>query len=438
MGFCYQFAIFCLVVAGYEAAHNCTSFNDKNHGYGCELRNVTSQQGDFEITVMAKDETNKTEADVVWVQIRESQFVNLPKGVFEKFVNMEKIMIISSRGFQNLDTAYFDKKITLVLMKNTDLETVGENSMVGLENLKILSLNYNQVKKVHKRAFRDLVNVEKIEMVNNQIEWLDDDVFANNVNLKLVLLYNNKLKAISSQLFQRNTKIESMQLQNNVISQIEKGFHTNLKSLTRLDLNQNLCISETITLTRYIQWSSHQFKFKDCYNNYALMKSTNDDVERVKLDIDLLEAKVDDAVERVNNDMTILEGKLGNSTALDEFKTDLLDFFEKDKKKFQDNYEDDLKNITSHVRTEMMDELEKKVETSLSKSQESIQEKLVSHDFGDFEDKISGKFTFIYCLLFVMICFGCATTFVIFQKLKIFPLMNHYHSDNRHLIDPEA
>lgn len=33
-------------------------------------------------------------------------------------------------------------------MKNTDLEIVGENGFVGLENLKILSLNYNQVKKV--------------------------------------------------------------------------------------------------------------------------------------------------------------------------------------------------------------------------------------------------------------------------------------------------
>lgn len=437
MGICYQLAFVVLIVSSCRAAHNCTSFNDKNHGFGCELKSVVPQGEVLEITVMAKDDTNKTESDVVWVQIRDSQFDNLPKGVFEKFTNMEKIMIISSNGFTNLTTSYFDKKIKLVLMKNTDLEVVGEKSFEGLDSLTILSLNYNKVRKVHKHAFRDLVNMEKIEMVFNQIDTLDDELFVNNVNLKLVLLYNNQLKVISSTLFAKNGKVESLQLQNNAISQIEKGFHTPLKSLTRADFSSNTCISENIQLTRYIQWSSHQFKFKDCYNNYALMKSTNDVIGGVKAKIDELETKVADTVERVSNDMTVLEGKLGNSSALEDIKTNLLQFFESDRSQFEKNYESDLNNITSKVRTGIMGEMESRVQVILSKSQAS-QEKLVSNDFSSFHDEYSGKFTFIYCVLFVIICFGCATTFVIFQKLKIFPILNYQHHDSRHLIDPDV
>lgn len=438
MKVCYQLTIVALIIASCRAAHNCTSFNDKNHGFGCELKNVVPQGENLEISMMARDDTNRTENDVVWVQIRDSQFDNLPKGVFETFINMEKIMIIASTGFQRLETSYFDKKIKLVLMKNTDLEVLGEKSFEGLNNLKTLSLNYNKVKKVHKLAFRDLVNLEKIEMVFNQIDSLDDDTFVNNVNLKLVLLYNNQLKVISGSLFAKNVILESLQLQNNAISQIEKGFQTNLKMLMRADFSSNTCLSENIQLSRFVQWSSHQYKFKDCFNNYALMKGTNDAIGSVNTKLDDLETKIAGAVERVNNDMTVLEGKLGNSSALEDFKTNLLSFFEADRKQFEKNYESDLNNITSQVRTQMMTEMEKTVRDGLSETQATMQEKLVSNDFDDFHSQFSRKFTFIYCVLFVMICFGCATTFVIFQKLKIFPMLSYHHSDGRKLIDPDV
>lgn len=177
-----------------NAFHNCTSFNDRNHGFGCELRNVIPSEENFEINMMSRDNTNKTDADVTWVQVRDSQFENLPSGIFEKFENMQKIMILTTTGFKILNTTYFDEKISLVLMKNTDLEEIGEHAFVGLTSLTILSLNYNKISKVHKNAFRDLVKVDKIEMVSNNIQFLDDETFVNNVNLRLLLLYHNKMQ----------------------------------------------------------------------------------------------------------------------------------------------------------------------------------------------------------------------------------------------------
>lgn len=185
-----------IFIAFASASHNCSSFLDRNHGFGCEVRNVKLSDGIFDINMMSRETTNKTDTDVMWVQIRDSQFENLPKGIFEKFENMEKIMILSSKGFKILNTTYFDKKITLILLKNTDLEIIGENAFLGLNNLNILSLNYNHITRVHKNAFRDLVRIDKIEMVGNSIENLDEDIFQNNINLRLLLLYNNKLKVI--------------------------------------------------------------------------------------------------------------------------------------------------------------------------------------------------------------------------------------------------
>lgn len=416
-------------------AHNCSSFNDRNHGFGCELKNIKPEDENLEINVMIRDnDSNKTDEDIVWVQIRDSQFSNLPRGVFEKFVNMERIMIISSTGFRNLDTSYFDKKITLVLMKNTDIEVIGENPFVGLSELKTLSMNYNQITTVHKDAFRDLVKMEKIEMVGNKIEYLDVDVFRNSVNLKLVLLYHNKLKVIPTQLFGRNTMLESIQLQNNSISQIEKGFNKPLEKLTKVDFSSNICISESISVTRQVQWNSHLFKFKDCFNNYALMKSTNDVIDSVREKLSELEDKVADMVERVGNDLAVLEGKM-NTTDLENFKTNLLDFFELDKKTFEAKYENDLNNITSHVRTDMIDEIKKNVVEVLGKSQEAQQAKLVSEDFETFRENFSGRFTFIYLMLFVLVAVAAVMGYAMIKYMGIYSFARQ---NDRKLIDAEV
>lgn len=349
-------------------------------------------------------------------------------------------MIISSLGFRNLNVSYFDKKIKLVLMKSTDLEIIGENSFTGLIDLKTLSLNYNNITTIHELAFRDLVNVEKIEMVYNSIESLKDETFTRNINLKLVLLYNNQIKVINSKIFGKNLLLESLQLQNNAISQIEKRFYSNLTSLTRVDFSNNLCISENLQISRFVQWASHQYKFKDCSSNFELMKSTNEVIYKTQTKLDDLETQVAGVVEKVNNDMKILEGKMDNSTAMEEVRTDLINFFNKDRKNLTRQFDNDLNNITSHVKTDMMEEIARKLENVLEKKQEAKQEKLVSNDFDSFRQEFHGKFRAIYCLFFAFVCLGCLTTIFIFHKLNIFqvPLYSGYNTrDQRQLIDPE-
>lgn len=118
-----------------------------------------------------------------------------------------------------------------------------------------------------------MVSVEIIALHNNGIKALDDELFVNNMNLKYVMLNNNKLKTISIELFKKNLNLQWLELQNNEILEIEQGFHTGVTKLKRADFASNYCINETILLTQFIQWSSHQSKFKDCYHNYAVMET---------------------------------------------------------------------------------------------------------------------------------------------------------------------
>jgi hypothetical protein len=179
-------------------------------------------------------------------------------------------------------------------------------------------------------------------------------------------------------------------------------------------------------------------KFKDCFNNYALMKSTNEVIDTVKVRMDDLETKVVEIIDRVDNDLKVLENKMNDTTDLKEFKTNLVNFFKKDQENFEHKYESDLTNITSAVRTDMMDEIKKNVVEVLKESQKTQQEKLVSGDFESFRDEFSGKFTLIYCTLFFIICFAFFVAFFVLRGQNLYPIFQRSQGDERKLIEAEV
>ena len=230
-------------------------------------------------------------------------------------------MILASKGLQNLTVPLFDDKIKLILIKNTDLEFIGENAFLDLKELETLSLNYNKIKKIHKLAFRDLVNVQKIEMIYNHIESLDDEVFSQTQHLKYISLHNNKIKSISSKLFGNNKKLESLQLQNNVISQIESGFYDPLKSLTRLDFSHNICTNQNFFLSRHIPWTKHQnVQLKECFRNFEQFKSENEKIKPSETDKNILQLVSASISKRLPNTTPISEKHTENP---EKIKNDL-------------------------------------------------------------------------------------------------------------------
>jgi hypothetical protein len=245
---------------------------------------------------------------------------------------------------------------------------------------------------------------------------------------------------ITAKLLVNNIILESLQLQNNSITQIEKDFYKPLTKLLRADFSTNLCISETIQLSRFIQWSSQLLKFKDCFNNFVLLRPVNGVIGDIQSKIDNLETQVADTLEKVDNDLKVLENKMDNDTDLQTFKTDLLKFFEADRENIEKKYEEDITNITSAVRTDLMEQIEQRVVAVLEKTQEAKQEKLVNDDFSNIRDEFAGKFTLIYVTLGFMICFACIAAFFILRTQSIYPIFSssRHQADRNNLIEAEV
>ena len=418
-----------------QAAHNCTTFDDVNHGFGCELRNLTPEDEVDEIDLMSKTAMNTTDSDVIWVQIRESEVKNLPKRVFERFENLEKIFIYNTTGFKDLDTSFFDKRIWFVLFKYTDLEVVDEGAFTELSNITLLALTFNKINKIHENAFKDLVKLERIELNNNEIKSLPDDVFAYNSNLKTLMLSNNKITTINAQLLSRNLKLESLIIANNLITFIEKDFNRNLSNLIKADFSLNTCVSEKVILKYISQWTLVQDKFKECYKNFQLIKGSLDAIKSIEKDISSLRAEVKSHSELVQNDMKILEGKMNNSSDMEEIRSDLLSFFEKDKKNIQDDFERNLKNVSSQIQLDMVEKVKKEVEEVLTKNPQP--EQLTDHD-SEIRKEFSGKFIFIYSMLFATVCFVIVAGIFVVRKNNLFSTIRfRYRSENSQLLSSE-
>lgn len=437
MKFTNQFVVIALLVVKVsEAVHNCSVQNLNYYGFGCDLNNLNPQNENQEIALMADGGVNKTGDDIKWVQIRNSQFRDLPKGVFEKFKNMAQIFIRDSSGFQNFDISLFSAKLDSILMQKTDLELIGENAFSGLSLVKTLNLMNNNVSKVHKNAFVDLVNLEYISMSNNNIEYLDDDVFATNLKLETVLMARNKLIAISARLFSRNTNITSLDFTSNAISQIEKNFLANQSKLKKLHFTDNECVSDAIILTSKIRMAAFLNKLKTCNINYSIMKSSKNEIRALRDELDGLKVDIDDAVERVNNDMKILEGKLDNSTDLEAIKSDLVNFFKSDAEAIRKNFVNNLNNASEQIRIDLKQEIENEVSLRVAQNVEVKQEKLIQADVESIRGEFSSKISFIYFMFFAVICGGCVATFFYVRKFKLTPTMR-YKNDDARLLVPE-
>lgn len=405
MKFCSSFLHFLLVVTFAESHHNCTSFNDKSYGFGCRMSNLNPENKSLEITLSSQD-SGKTNKDVVWIQIHNSELENLPRDIFGTFENLENIIIIKSNGLKNLTVPLFDEKLKLIFMKNTDLELIGENAFEDLKDLETLSLNYNKIKEIHKRAFHDLVNIQRIELINNHIESLDDKVFSQTQHIKYISLRNNKIKSISSKLFENNIHIKTLQLQNNVISQIEREFYLPLKSLTRLVLTNNICTDENFSLSPGVPWTKHQnVQLRDCYKNFDQFKSENEkfkasETEKQKLvstttlvsnttpnsdenneNLDKIKNDLLASMEEVRENLTeyffsdlkLLETNMMKSSDARKIKSDLLVDMKADFDKLTNNVNKELDSLRDKIENSPdLEAIQKDVKDSLEKNSEKM------------------------------------------------------------------
>lgn len=104
-----------------------------------------------------------------------------------------------------------------------------------------LDVNYNNVETVDEDTLRDLPNLKYFVINNNKLKMLQKNTFEKNPKLQHVNANSNQLEFLHDHLFKNNELLEEALFKNNKLKIISIDF-TRLRSMKAIDFHRNTCI----------------------------------------------------------------------------------------------------------------------------------------------------------------------------------------------------
>lgn len=173
---------------------------------------------------------------------------DLPRNFYENPENVQKIQL----EFQNLTkikSSAFSGAFSLVEidLDHNQILYIGEDALIDLQNLTILSLTKNNLTVIRSNTFVGAINLRRLHLNQNKIQLIEDGAL-NLPNLETILLQNNRLKKLSGSVFIGAPRLREAVFEENELVQINEAFtHLHRLEILILDYNQ----IEDINLSKF-------------------------------------------------------------------------------------------------------------------------------------------------------------------------------------------
>jgi hypothetical protein len=184
--------------------------------------------------------------------------------------------------FENLATLN-----ELNLEANTLLDHVlNKNSFGSLRNLRLLNLNLCNLtnNSLNNRVFEGITSLEELYLNENSIENIDSDWFSHLQNLKVLSIEMNQIRTIGQNSFNSLENLEELNLSNNLISQIQTNLFVFQKNLKNLLLSEN----ELVTLNEFSLKGLFKLEELDLRANSIVSIKQNDFKDLTNLNVLLI------------------------------------------------------------------------------------------------------------------------------------------------------
>ena len=131
-------------------------------------------------------------------------------------------------GLDNLKTLFLD---------GNQLSALPEDVFDGLGSLEELFLNHNQLSELPEDVFDGLDSLEDLFLSNNQLSELPEDVFAGLGSLEELWLSNNQLSELPEDVFAGLDSLEELWLSNNQLSELPEDVFDGLSNLQTVEVD---------------------------------------------------------------------------------------------------------------------------------------------------------------------------------------------------------
>lgn len=158
------------------------------------------------------------------------------KSITKLFVLNQQTLFLPS----NLSN--FLPKLNQIVWENSELITITDYALIGLNDLTELSLKQNKIVEIKSESFKYLLNLRHLDLSHNKINFIETSAFHHLKNLIELRLNNNFLVTIERKIFSQNKNLRTLMLGHNQLKQIPSNFFLHFIGIEALDLTGNICI----------------------------------------------------------------------------------------------------------------------------------------------------------------------------------------------------
>ncbi|KAG5666390.1 hypothetical protein PVAND_014419 [Polypedilum vanderplanki] len=193
----------------------CSMFDMQPYPYECVLSIMNPIGRDFDSIIVEHSE-GRTDEDVIVVEALFQHSRNFPSVICRQFINVDYILI-----------------------EESEIEFIDENSFVDCINLWQLTLGYNRITNIPDGTFRNNPNLEIFEGFRNQISRLGTTALTGS-GLRTLALDSNSIDSFNLETFLPIAEtLQNLMLADNRINQIPSGGFSRLTQLRWIDLSGN-------------------------------------------------------------------------------------------------------------------------------------------------------------------------------------------------------
>ena len=158
----------------------------------------------------------------------------------EEISNSESEVVLSDSKITDISRLKnLNSNVTVLSLNGNNIHKLPKGIFDNLINLESLYLNGNNIKELPKGIFDKLTKLKTLGLSTNSIQNLPKGIFDKLTNLKQLQLSDNKITEIENGIFDKLSSIESIGLSNNYITRIHDNAFGNLEKLSHIYLYNN-------------------------------------------------------------------------------------------------------------------------------------------------------------------------------------------------------
>lgn len=195
--------------------------------YQCSVNGVNVTSNSFEIDSFTGTHSlgyGDLNVSYIWFWTGTLQFI--PSGIGKIFKNLEVFRV----GYDD---------------RNLGLKRLRRSNFMDMESLVHLDVRYNNIQTIDEDTLSHLPNLKYFVVNNNKLKMLHKNTFAKNFKLRQINANSNRLEFLPNDLFDNNDLLEEAHFKHNNLKKIVTHF-THLRSIRRIDFHGNDCIDKVL------------------------------------------------------------------------------------------------------------------------------------------------------------------------------------------------